>query len=72
MIDHESQNHSRLVQLALSSTRVTAAFRAEIFSAADRAGMTVNEFVVEATAEKLRRAGRQFPGPFRDSELRAA
>ena len=52
------------VPLMLTGGRVTAAFRASLFDAADRAGVSVNEFVISAAAEKLSRSGASFPGVF--------
>jgi hypothetical protein len=54
----------------LSGAKVTASFRENLFDAANRAGITPNEFVIEAAAEKLMRAGRQFSGVFRKGDLR--
>lgn len=72
MSENLTFNPARFVQVALSSARVTAGFRTELFNAAARAGMTPNEFVISAAAEKLRDAGRSFPGPFPGDEQRAA
>ncbi|OJU12265.1 MAG: hypothetical protein BGN85_09430 [Alphaproteobacteria bacterium 64-11] len=63
-------NHCR--QDALCSARVTAGFRSDLFDAATRAGMTAQEFVITAAAEKLRGAGRSFPGPFPGETQHAA
>lgn len=56
-------------QLFLRGARVTGAFRSALFDAANRAGMSVNEFALVATAEKLKRAGADFPGVFRAGDL---
>lgn len=55
--------------MLLSGARVTASFRESLFDAANRAGITPNEFVIEAAAEKLMRSGRRFSGVFRKGDL---
>ncbi len=52
-------------RLFLSGANVDRAFRDELFSAADRAGMTPGEFAIQAAAEKLATAGARFPGVFK-------
>lgn len=52
------------VQLMLSGGRVKASYREALFDAANRAGMSVNEFVLTAAAEKLKASGRRFSGIF--------
>lgn len=52
------------VALMLTGGRVTAAFRSALFDAADREGMSVNEYVLRSAAEKLARRGGSFPGVF--------
>ncbi|WP_152048238.1 hypothetical protein [Aureimonas psammosilenae] len=66
---------SQPTQLFLKGARVTSAFRASLFDAANRAGVTPNEFVIQAAAEKLARSGASFPGVFRvgdQSDLKEA
>ena len=46
------------------SSRVTAGYRAALFSAANRAGVSVSEYFLRAAGEKLARAGSRFPGVF--------
>lgn len=58
-------------QLFLKGARVTSGFRASLFEAANRAGITPNEFVITAAAEKLARSGASFPGVFRAGDLPA-
>jgi hypothetical protein len=53
----------------LSGGRVTSGFRAALFAAASRAGVSVNEFVLTAAAEKLRASGNEFSGIFRANDL---
>lgn len=56
-------------QLFLSGARVTAAFREALHDAANRAGVTPNEFAIRAAAEKLARGGRTFPGVFHSGDF---
>lgn len=58
-----------IVSLMLNGGRVTSGFRAALFSAASRAGVSVNEFVLTAAAEKLRASGSQFSGVFEPGDL---
>lgn len=58
-----------IVALMLNGGRVTLAFRAALFAAASRAGVSVNEFVLTAAAEKLRASGSQFSGVFEPGDL---
>lgn len=57
--------------LFLRGASVTRDFREALFDAANRAGVTPNEFVIVAAAEKLTASGRTFPGVFqaRDFEM---
>jgi hypothetical protein len=55
---------ARLTSVMLSGARVTRGFAEALFDAANRSGMSVNEFVIAAAAERLARQGRQFPGVF--------
>ncbi|NKK79758.1 hypothetical protein [Rhizobium leguminosarum] len=48
----------------LRGAMVMISFRESLFDAANRAGMTPNEFCLQAAAEKLRASGRQFAGVF--------
>ena len=58
-------------QLFLNGARVTAEFRDALFDAANRAGVTPNEFVIVSAAEKLMRTGAAFPGVFRRGDFEA-
>nr|WP_289852484.1 hypothetical protein [Mesorhizobium liriopis] len=53
----------------LNGGRVTSAFRASLFDAAAREGMSVNEFVLRATAQRLRARGASFGGVFRAGDI---
>ena len=58
-----------IVNVMLNGGRVTSGFRAALFAAASRAGVSVNEFVLTAAAEKLRASGSQFSGLFEPGDL---
>lgn len=57
------------VAVLLRETRVTGEFRSALFDAANRAGMTPNEFVITAAGEKLLRSGAEFQGIFRSGDI---
>ena len=57
------------VALMLTSAKVTPSFRENLFDAAGRCGMSINEFVLTATGEKLVRSGRVIPGVFRPGDI---
>jgi len=48
----------------LRGASVMTSYRDALFDAANRAGMTPNEFVLQAAAEKLAATGRPFTGIF--------
>lgn len=58
--------------LHLAGARVNAEFRDALHDAANRAGVTPNEFAIVAAAEKLVRMGRTFPGVFRKGDFHLA
>lgn len=60
-----------IVPVALNGGRVTSGFRAALFDAAARRGISVNELVLRATAEKLRDAGGHFSGVFHPGDMAA-
>jgi hypothetical protein len=62
---------TQTVNLMLRDNRVTAGFRAALFDATQREGLSVNEFVLRAAAEKLRASGRDFPGVFGPGDVEA-
>lgn len=64
-----TSDNSRSVAIMLTGSKVTAGFRSSLFSAANRCGMSVNEFVITAAAEKLKASGEQFPGVFRPGDI---
>lgn len=57
------------VPILLRGGRVTEPFRDAVFRAANRAGMSVNEFVLTCAARQLRQAGASFPGVFEAGDL---
>lgn len=65
-------NREPTVNVALRGARVTQSFRDNLFDAANRAGVTPNEFVLKATAEKLARSGRSVSGVFHRGDLQEA
>jgi hypothetical protein len=62
-------DHERLVNVLLRGGRVTATFREALFDAANREGISANEFVLQAAAEKLLASGRHFSGLFNPGDL---
>ncbi|MEF2547988.1 hypothetical protein VQ045_12530 [Aurantimonas sp. E1-2-R+4] len=60
---------SNAVNLFLNGGRVTSGFRSSLFDQANRVGMSVNEFVITAAAEKLVQCGANFPGVFHKGDL---
>lgn len=57
------------VPVMLRGAKVMSGFRDNLFDAANRAGMSVNEFVLQATADKLKSSGREFSGLFHPGDL---
>lgn len=62
--NNHDENADEIVAMHLNGARVTRGFRTELFTHAGRLGLTVNEYLVIAAAEKLQRAGHAFPGVF--------
>ncbi|OOO32837.1 hypothetical protein EFR00_30375 [Rhizobium sophoriradicis] len=58
-----------IVPIMLKGGRVTATFREALFDAARREGLSANEFVLQAAAEKLKASGRQFTGVFAPGDI---
>ncbi len=58
-----------IVNVMLNGGRVTSSFRGALFAAASRAGISVNEFVLTAAAEKLTASGSRFSGVFEPGDL---
>ncbi|MGR9539366.1 hypothetical protein [Rhizobium leguminosarum] len=61
-----------LVPILLRGGQVTSTFRDALFDAAKREGMSANEFVLQAAAEKLTASGRRFSGIFNPGDLDTA
>ncbi|MCZ7463550.1 hypothetical protein [Rhizobium rhizogenes] len=64
------RTHDHTVAILLNGGRVTATFRAALFDATAREGVSVNEFCLRAAAEKLRAAGSEFSGIFAPGDLK--
>ncbi|TCN30136.1 hypothetical protein [Sinorhizobium americanum] len=60
-----------IVNIMLNGGRVTSGFRAALFAAASRAGTSVNEYVLQAAAEKLHASGAEFSGAFEPGDLQS-
>lgn len=58
--------------IMLNGGRVTATFRAALFDATAREGVSVNEFCLRAAAEKLSASGKRFSGVFTPGDVNAA
>jgi len=58
-------------QLFLKGAQVTSEFRSSLFDAANRAGITPNEYVICAAAEKLAVSGANFNGVFKAGDFAA-
>ncbi|KAA0698948.1 hypothetical protein DTW90_12130 [Neorhizobium sp. P12A] len=65
----QQERRERSVPVALRGARVMETFRESLFDAANRAGMTPNEFCLLAAAEKLHRSGRHFSGVFHTGDI---
>ncbi|OQP87575.1 hypothetical protein BTR14_03120 [Rhizobium rhizosphaerae] len=65
----EKEAREPRVPVMLRGANVMASFRENLFDACNRAGITPNEFALQATAEKLKAQGRQFSGIFRKGDL---
>lgn len=61
-----------IVNVMLSGGKVTACYRDALFAAANRAGVSVNEFVLTAAAEKLRQSGVEISGVFAPGDIEGA
>lgn len=59
----------KTVPILLRGARVLQPFRDAVFRAANRAGMSVNEFVLNCAARQLRQAGTTVPGVFESGDL---
>lgn len=55
--------------IMLRGARICADLRDLIFDQANRAGMSVNEFVLTAAAERLAQRGLKFEGVFEHGDL---
>lgn len=55
--------------IMLRGGRVTGSFKENLLDAANRAGMSANEYVLQCAAEKMKRSGRQFSGIFHPNDM---
>lgn len=69
-IARKTAKRERRVPVALRGATVMEGFRENLFDAANRSGMTPNEFVLQAAAEKLKATGRNFSGLFVPGDLK--
>ncbi|MBB2821291.1 UNVERIFIED_ORG: hypothetical protein GGD59_004563 [Rhizobium esperanzae] len=58
-----------IVNILLNGGRVTSGFRTALFAASSRAGISVNEYVIQAAGEKLLASGSQFSGVFEPGDI---
>lgn len=65
----KAAKRERRAPVMLRGATVMESFRDHLFDASNRAGMTANEFVLQAAAEKLKRNGRQFSGVFHPGDV---
>ena len=68
----KTAKRERRVPVALRGATVMEGFRENLFDAANRSGMTPNEFVLQAAAEKLKATGRNFSGLFSPGDMSVA
>ncbi|SCX00869.1 hypothetical protein DSM25558_0190 [Agrobacterium sp. DSM 25558] len=68
-IAKQRKQREPIVNVMLNGGRVTSGFRSALFAAASRAGVSVNEFVLTATAEKLSASGSRFSGVFEPGDI---
>ena len=57
------------VPVTLPGARVLPEFRDRLFDAANKAGVSPNEFALRAVAEKLASRGHEFPGIFEIGDI---
>lgn len=69
IIASKRRQRDPIVNVMLNGGRVTATFREALFDATAREGLSVNEFVLQAAAEKLMASGREFSGVFHPGDL---
>jgi hypothetical protein len=65
-LNHQSRER---VPVSLPGARVTIDFRDALFSEANRAGVSPNEFALRAVAEKLASRGHELPGIFEVGDI---
>ncbi len=70
--DRTAATCERRAPVMLNGANVMESFRENLFDAANRAGVTVNEFCLQAAAEKLIASGRSFSGVFNAGDIKRA
>lgn len=68
-VQNETPRSEGRSPVMLRGANVMTSYRDALFDAANRAGMTPNEFVLQAAAEKLKATGRTFSGVFSPGDL---
>jgi hypothetical protein len=68
----EKSKRDPIVPIMLNGGRVTATFRAALFDATAREGISVNEFCLRAAGEKLCASGKRFSGVFAPGDVNTA
>lgn len=66
---NQANTSGQIVNVMLNGGRVTSSFRASLFATAAREGLSVNEYVLIAAAEKLKASGAGFDGVFAAGDL---
>ncbi|WP_421445675.1 hypothetical protein [Agrobacterium tumefaciens] len=70
IVTKQRKQKDPIVNVMLNGGRVTSGFRTALFAAAGRAGVSVNEFVLTAAAEKLNASGTRFSGVFAHGDIK--
>lgn len=63
------RKHEPVVPMALNGGRVLEGFRREVWDAAARSGVSVNEFVLRATGAALVASGANIQGVFQPGDV---
>ena len=69
MANSTAKHREPIVPMMLNGGRVLKQFRTEVWSAADRAGVSVNEFCLRAVGKALVEAGADIPGVFTPGDI---
>jgi hypothetical protein len=63
------KHHEPSVPMMLTGGRVLAGFRREVWEAAARSGVSINEFVLRACGQALALSGAEIPGVFQPGDI---